>query len=177
MNANGTSKTRLTTNAFNDFSPVFQLRRDTHLFHHQRDGNDQVYVMNATGSGQTRLTLQSSGNSRPSYTENQADADGDSIGDACDPNVTTATLNPTADTWVQGAEATRNTNYGADTSLQIKRTLTPARVAAARLPEVRSFHAHRDNLKCSSQSFRQLNGCQPTADRDDRAEGDGYGVG
>lgn len=32
---------------------------------------------------------------------------------------------PTADTWVQGAEAFRNTNYGASAEMQVKRTLNP----------------------------------------------------
>lgn len=37
----------------------------------------------------------------------------------------TTTLTPSADAWVQGADAFLNTNYGADTQLQVKRTLNP----------------------------------------------------
>jgi hypothetical protein len=45
------------------------------------------------------------------------------------------TLDAVADTWVQGAEAQRNTNYGASTEMQVKRTLNPgARQRQARLP-------------------------------------------
>lgn len=41
------------------------------------------------------------------------------------PGGNTTTLTPTADTWVQGADAFLNTNYGADAQLQVKRTLNP----------------------------------------------------
>lgn len=34
-------------------------------------------------------------------------------------------LAPAADTWVQGADAFRNTNYGASAEMQVKRTLNP----------------------------------------------------
>lgn len=34
-------------------------------------------------------------------------------------------LTPAGDTWVQGAEAARNTNFGADPTMQVKRTLNP----------------------------------------------------
>jgi hypothetical protein len=34
-------------------------------------------------------------------------------------------LTPAADTYVQGADATRNTNFGSDPTLQVKRTLNP----------------------------------------------------
>jgi hypothetical protein len=37
----------------------------------------------------------------------------------------TTTLTPAADTWVQGADAFLNSNYGADAQLQVKRTLNP----------------------------------------------------
>lgn len=37
----------------------------------------------------------------------------------------TALVAPAADTWVQGADAFRNTNYGTSTEMQVKRTLNP----------------------------------------------------
>ncbi len=47
-----------------------------------RDGNSEIYVMNADGTNQTRLTTNTAGDIEPSWGA-QADSDGDGIGDAC----------------------------------------------------------------------------------------------
>jgi Tol biopolymer transport system component len=124
MNANGSNPVRLTTNTTEDSNPVFSTDGSQIFFSSRRTENSEIYVMNANGSGQTNITNNARHDNYPSYYFGQRDTDADGIGDACDPRIST-TLHPTADTWVQGAEATRNTNYGADTSLQIKRTLNP----------------------------------------------------
>jgi Tol biopolymer transport system component len=43
----GTGRTQLTTSEFDDGRIVFTS---------SRDGNDEIYIMNADGAGQTRLT-------------------------------------------------------------------------------------------------------------------------
>jgi hypothetical protein len=53
---NGTNPTRLTNNFGNDILPDWSPDGSMLAFHSERDGNAKIYVMNADGSGQTRLT-------------------------------------------------------------------------------------------------------------------------
>jgi len=63
MNAGGSNQTRRTNNPANDYSPVFSPDGTRFAFLSDRDKidngwdyNDKIYVMNADGSSQTRLT-------------------------------------------------------------------------------------------------------------------------
>jgi hypothetical protein len=57
MNADGTNTTRLTNNLDFDRSPSWSPDGEKIAFTSDRDGNTEIYVMNAAnGSGQTRLT-------------------------------------------------------------------------------------------------------------------------
>ncbi|MBC8028496.1 MAG: PD40 domain-containing protein [Pyrinomonadaceae bacterium] len=60
MNVDGSSLTRLTTNAYNDDHPRWSPNGTKILFQSDRDnpetGNYDIYVMNANGTSQTRLT-------------------------------------------------------------------------------------------------------------------------
>ena len=63
MNADGSNQTRLTSNPANDHSPIFSPDGTRFAFLSDRDKidngwnyNDKIYVMNADGSSQTRLT-------------------------------------------------------------------------------------------------------------------------
>ena len=54
MNADGTSQTRLTNNAATDFDPTWSPDGTKIAFTSNRDGNLEIYTMNADGTGQTR---------------------------------------------------------------------------------------------------------------------------
>jgi Tol biopolymer transport system component len=56
MNANGASQHDLTDQPLNDFEPTWSADATKIAFTSDRDGNLEVYSMNADGSGQTRLT-------------------------------------------------------------------------------------------------------------------------
>jgi Tol biopolymer transport system component len=56
---NGDNLKRLTSNPENDLSPAWSPDRTQIAFHSDRDGNGEIYVMNANGSTQTRLTITS----------------------------------------------------------------------------------------------------------------------
>jgi uncharacterized repeat protein (TIGR01451 family) len=56
MNVDGSSPTRLTSVAGDDFQPEWSPDGNKLAFRSRRDGNAEIYVMNADGSAQTRLT-------------------------------------------------------------------------------------------------------------------------
>ena len=51
MNADGTNQTRLTNNSASDTYPAFSPDSGQIAFDSNRDGNDEIYVMKADGSG------------------------------------------------------------------------------------------------------------------------------
>ena len=53
MNADGTSQTRLTNNPASDYDPAYSPTAQKIAFTSKRDGNDEIYVMNADGRGVT----------------------------------------------------------------------------------------------------------------------------
>jgi Tol biopolymer transport system component len=53
MNADGSNPIRLTTNGI---LPVWSPDGTKILFRSNRDGNNEIYIMNADGTGQTRVT-------------------------------------------------------------------------------------------------------------------------
>jgi hypothetical protein len=57
MNADGSNVTRLTNDAANDLEPVWSPDGTKILFSSDRDGDFEIFVMNADGSAQTQLTF------------------------------------------------------------------------------------------------------------------------
>ena len=56
MDADGSNQTRLTNNSAKDHEPVLSPDGTKIAFYSDRDGNDEVYVMNADGSHQRNLS-------------------------------------------------------------------------------------------------------------------------
>ena len=56
MNADGSNARRLTRSNGNDFESAWSADGSKIAFQSNRDGNEEIYIMNADGSGQTRLT-------------------------------------------------------------------------------------------------------------------------
>ena len=54
MNADGTGVLRRTNNGASDYAPTWSPDGQQIAFTSDRDGNFEIYVMNADGSGQTR---------------------------------------------------------------------------------------------------------------------------
>jgi Tol biopolymer transport system component len=75
MNADGTGLVNLTNNpaddwrtgAINDWAPAWSPDGSRILFATNRDGNDEIYVMNAGGSGQTNLSNRTARDWRPGW--------------------------------------------------------------------------------------------------------------
>jgi Tol biopolymer transport system component len=68
MNVDGGSVVRLTnTVGFADYDPVWSPDGKRIAFRSYRDGNAEIYVMNADGTGQTRLTFNSGEDSGPAW--------------------------------------------------------------------------------------------------------------
>ncbi len=67
MNPDGTGLTALTNSASVNAGPVYSPDGTKITFFSNRDGNDEVYVMNADGSGQTRLTVSTGTDVRPDW--------------------------------------------------------------------------------------------------------------
>ena len=60
MNADGSSETSLSSTGSDDSSPAWSPGGTKIAFSSQRDGHPEIYVMNADGTGQTRLTYDNS---------------------------------------------------------------------------------------------------------------------
>jgi TolB protein len=56
MNANGTNQVRLSTTTSADIEAAFSTDGSRIGFASDRDGSIEVYIMNADGTGQMRLT-------------------------------------------------------------------------------------------------------------------------
>ena len=67
MNANGSSKTRLTNSPGRDASPNWSADGAKIAFSSGRDGNVELYVMNANGTSQTRVTNHPSIDATPDW--------------------------------------------------------------------------------------------------------------
>ena len=57
MNADGTDRVRLTDHPAEDFDPVWSPDGTMIAFRSHRDGNEEIYVMAADGSGQRNVTM------------------------------------------------------------------------------------------------------------------------
>jgi Tol biopolymer transport system component len=67
MYADGSGQTRLTNNAAIDTVPAWSPDGTQIVFVSQRDGNEEIYKMNANGSNQTRLTNHSGSDTQPAW--------------------------------------------------------------------------------------------------------------
>ena len=67
MNVDGTGRTRLTKNGFEDSYPAWSPDSKQLAFQSNRDGNFEIYTMNADGSGVTRLTRTPTDETGPSW--------------------------------------------------------------------------------------------------------------
>src|SRR5689334_10585394 len=56
INADGTGRTQLTEDPAEDFDPVWSPDGTQIAFRSHRDGNEEVYLMNADGSNQRNLS-------------------------------------------------------------------------------------------------------------------------
>jgi len=67
MSPDGSDAMRLTTNSAGDFGPSWSPDGSKIAFWSDRDGNSEIYVMNADGSEQTRLTDNSASDQEPAW--------------------------------------------------------------------------------------------------------------
>ncbi len=67
MHADGSERTRLTTDPAEDFDPTWSPDGTTIEFRSHRDGNEEVYIMNADGTAQTNLTRNPTGDYSPAW--------------------------------------------------------------------------------------------------------------
>ncbi len=72
IKSNGTSLTRLTTNAARDAEPAWSPDGTRIAFLTERDGNAEIYVMNADGSGPVRLTSNTVSDFAPAWSPDGA---------------------------------------------------------------------------------------------------------
>ena len=72
MNADGSNRTRLTNNWYNDWHPSWSSDGTKIAFSSARDGTREIYVMDADGSNQTRLTDNSADDLEPSWSPDGA---------------------------------------------------------------------------------------------------------
>jgi Tol biopolymer transport system component len=66
MKPDGTDVLRLTTTGY-DFDPVWSVDGTRIAFTSTRDGNDEIYVMNADGSGVVRVTQDPANDNEPDW--------------------------------------------------------------------------------------------------------------
>jgi hypothetical protein len=79
------------------------------ITHLTRNGNFALVQLTNPGAGRDATAIYADANTAVRFTQTRP----------------TFSFAATADTWVQGADAFRATNYGADQTLQVKRTLNP----------------------------------------------------
>ena len=70
MNADGSGRTRLTTDPAEDFDPVWSPDSAQIAFRSHRDGNEEVYLMRADGSDQSNLSNSSGTDYSPAWSPN-----------------------------------------------------------------------------------------------------------
>jgi Tol biopolymer transport system component len=67
MNANGTDLQQVTVNDKQDFNPARSPDGTQVAFHSDRDGNGEIYVMNANATGQTRSIVSAAHENNPDW--------------------------------------------------------------------------------------------------------------
>jgi Tol biopolymer transport system component len=107
MNVDGSNPMRLTNNAAADYNPAWSPDASRLAFVSTRDDGFDIFTMNHDGTSQTRVTASPEEDSAPAWRS------------------TEVVLTPIADTYVQGATAFLDTNFGASTEMQVKRTFNP----------------------------------------------------